>query len=97
MTEIKFAASIDRVVYTTDRHGEIDIASFHISSSDIGFEGNFEQFEYSNNIIISNFEAFLESAPPMTSFEPFEVIITIKPNDGNPYIYNDNIVTVEVI
>lgn len=97
MKEVKFTATVDRVTYTLDSYSEVDVASFHISSSDIGLEGTFEQFSYSNNIIFDNFDAFLHFAPPATAFEPFDVVITIKPNDGNPYVYNDNIIVVEVV
>ena len=94
---VKFTATIDKVTYVTDGRDNIDISSFHISSSDIGLEGTFEQFTYSNNIIIDPWEAFITAAPPLTDFEPFDVVITLMPNDGNPYVYNDNIVLVEVI
>lgn len=91
---ITFTATVDRVIYTTDNEGEPIIAAIHLSHSDIGLDGTIMNYDRSNNVIFD--DDIISAAPPMTTHQPFDVTITIKPNDGNPYINNDNIIKVEV-
>lgn len=96
MEEIRFGAVIDKVTYVQSAPDDIDIQSIHITTSDIGFSGEITNYAYTNHVIY-DFDKIVKLAPPIADFEPFDVAITIRLNDGNPYVKSRLIVEVEVI